>query len=85
MPPRTPTPRARATPRKTAQIGRFDGELKTIGFTEGDTIQVLLSKAGINIHSGEEINDRRGNTKKVEDKAVGDEIYYLTGNYHNGY
>ena len=87
MPPRTPTPRTRTprTPaRKTAQIGRFDGELKVIGFTEGDLISTLLSKASINISSGEEINNKRGDTIKVSDKAVADEIYYLTGNYRNG-
>lgn len=82
--PRTPTRRTTRTPVKTAQIGRFDGELKTIGFAEGDTIDQLLSKAGINISSGEEINNKRGDTKKVTDKAVANEIYYLTGNYRNG-
>ena len=79
----TGTP-SRRTPVKTAQIGRFDGELKTIGFSQGDTIDKLLSKAGISISSGEEINNKRGDTKKPSDKAIAGEIYYLTGNYRNG-
>ena len=87
-------PRARATTRtrrtrtrssaiKKAEIGRFDGELKKVGFKAGDKIQALLDKAGLLISSGEEINDERGNSVKPEDEAK-ETTYYVTGNYKNG-
>lgn len=80
---RTRTTRARSPRVKKAVIGRFDGELKTIAFTEGDTINDLLHKADIRISSGEVVNDDRGNDVGLSDKAK-ETTYYLTGNYKNG-
>lgn len=84
--PRTParrTTRSRTTRIKKAVIGRFDGELKTIAFIEGDTINDLLHKAGITKGSGEVVNDDRGNEVSLSDKAK-ETTYHLTGNYSNG-
>lgn len=88
--PRTRTTRtrsrspARRSPRvKKAVIGRFDGDLKTIAFTEGDTINDLLNKADIRISSGEVVNDDKGDEVKLSDRAI-ETTYYLTGNYDNG-
>ena len=68
---------------KTAEIGRFDGELKKIAFNDGDTIQNLLDRANITLSSGEEINDERGNEVLVTDSAS-ETIFYITGNFSNG-
>jgi hypothetical protein len=69
---------------KTARIGRLiGGELKTIGFKAGETVQQLAQKAGLEIHSGEEINDEKGNT--IAPTALAKEQdYWLTGNFSNG-
>ena len=68
---------------KTARIGRFDGELKTVSFKAGDTVGQLAQRAGITIHTGEEVNDEKGNTVKA-DAAAKEQDYFLTGSYHNG-
>ena len=67
-----------------AKIGRFDGELKHIGFRQGEAIAVLLQKAGLELSSGEEINDEMGVTKSPQDLAEADKSYFITGNYKNG-
>jgi len=68
---------------KKAEIGRFDGELKTVGFKTGDTVQDLLDKAGLYLSSGEEVNDERGNTVEPTDKAK-ETSYFIVGNVKNG-
>lgn len=75
--------RSRTRVFKKAEVGRFDGEYKTVAFKDGDTVSQLLDKAGIDMHSGEEINDDRGNTVKPTDKAK-EQTYHITGNYKNG-
>ena len=69
---------------KKAEIGRFDGEYKTVAFKEGDTVQALLDKAGLYLGSGEEINNDSGTVVKGTEKAKDDETYHLTGNFKNG-
>lgn len=83
MPPRTPRRSTRRTIMK-AEIGRFDSILKPVGFTKGDTVEVLLEKASIEFHKGEEINDDRGNAVSLTDKAKDGQSYYITGNFSNG-
>lgn len=67
-----------------ASIGRFDGELKTIAFTDGDTIQTLLNKAGLSLGQGEGINNDDGENVAVSEKAEEGETYYIVGNYKQG-
>lgn len=68
---------------KTARIGRFDGELKTVSFKAGDTVRDLVSRADLSVDSGEELNDENGNTVLLNDVAK-EQDYFLTGNYKNG-
>ncbi len=70
--------------RKKAEIGHFDGELKTIAFNEGDNIQTLLNKANLDFSDGQSINDDEGNTVELTDQAEADKIYYITGNFKQG-
>lgn len=67
-----------------AKIGRFDGELKTVPFNEGDTIQTLLTKVNLTLGRGEGVNDDAGDDVAVTDVAVNDETYYIVGNYKQG-
>jgi hypothetical protein len=69
---------------KKAQIGRFDGELKSVGFTEGDTVQTLLDKAGLSLGSGDAVNDEAGESVEVTANAEADATYYIVGNYKQG-
>ena len=68
---------------KTAQIGRFDGELKTIPFRDGDKISDILSRASLTLAQGEEVNDECGNAVSVNDNAKEGQ-YFLVASYKNG-
>ena len=78
------TPRPRAVPRKLAKLGRFDGEVKEYGFVQGDTVAVLLTKAGITLHEGESLIDGAGKDVANSDKVKTGAVYYITGNYKQG-
>ena len=80
MPPRTTT----RTRTFSAEIGRFSGDYKKVRFNSGETIGVLLDKAGISLGSGEQVNDDGGNNVSVTDLAKANETYHLTGNFKNG-
>jgi len=67
-----------------ASIGRFDGEIKVVAFNEGDTVESLLPKAGLNLGEGEGINDEEGNDVSPTSQAEADETYYIVGNYKQG-
>lgn len=67
-----------------ADVGRFDGELKTIAFNEGDSVNIVLGKAGITIHEGENVNNESGDEINISDNAVNGETYYIVGNYKQG-
>jgi len=68
---------------KKAQIGRFDEALAQVPFREGDKVEALLEKAGIELSEGEEVNDANGN--KIEPTATATEQdYFVVGNYKNG-
>lgn len=86
MPPAGRRPATRtARPRVlSAEVGRFSDVYKKVRFNSGDTIGVILQKAGITIHSGEQVNDDRGNDVAVTDLAKNNETYHLTGNFKNG-
>ena len=71
------------TTNKTAQIGRFDKELKTIAFREGDKVSDILYRAGLTLGQGEEVNDDCGNAVSVNDEAE-EQTYFITANYKNG-
>lgn len=66
-----------------AEVGRFDGELKTVAFNDGDTVQAVLSKAGYDLSTGESLTDDRGDDVALSDKAKAT-TYLITGNYKNG-
>lgn len=67
-----------------AKIGRFDGEIKEYAFEDGDTIQTLLSKAGLTLGEGEGVNNDDGDNVLVSAVAVDSETYYIVGNYKQG-
>ncbi|KKN57965.1 hypothetical protein LCGC14_0556230 [marine sediment metagenome] len=67
-----------------AEVGRFDGELKTIAFSEGDTVSTILSKAGMSVGEGEMLNDDSGAVVNSTDIAVDGKTYYIVGNYKQG-
>ncbi len=67
-----------------ADVGRFDGEFKTIAFSEGDKVEVILNKAGIELHEGEGINSDSGEDVNLSDTAVNGETYNIVGNYKQG-
>ena len=76
----TPTP----VPIKKAEIGYFDGEIKTIAFNEGDNIRTLLNKANIEFSEGQSINDDDGEEVEVTALAQEGKTYYVVGNYKQG-
>lgn len=80
----TRTPRARAPRVLSAEVGRFSGTYEKVRFNSGETVNVVLQKAGITLHSGEAVNDDRGNDVAVTDLAKNNETYHLTGNFKNG-
>lgn len=65
-------------------VGRFDGELKIIAFNNGDSINSVLNKAGIELHEGESVNNENGDEVITSDNAVNGETYYIVGNYKQG-
>ena len=67
-----------------ADVGRFDGEFKTIAFSEGDKVEVILNKAGIELHEGEGVNNDSGEDVNLSDTAVNGETYNIVGNYKQG-
>jgi hypothetical protein len=79
MPPRATAPRV-----LSAEVGRFSGDYKKVRFNTGESIGVVLEKAGITLSSGEQVNDDAGNTVAVTDLAKNNETYHLTGNFKNG-
>lgn len=83
----TETPEtAEATPvaRLKAEVGYFDGEIKTIAFNQGDNVRTLIDKADINFSDGQSINDDDGESVEPTDQAVGGKTYYIVGNYKQG-
>jgi len=70
--------------RKKAEVGYFDGELKTIPFNDGDSIRTLITKADFNFGDGQSINDDEGNEINDTDQAQDGKIYYICGNYKQG-
>lgn len=68
----------------TAQIGRIDETLKSVVFTDGETISKLLEKASITLSNGEVVTTLNGNTAELNEVAENDETYFITRNYKNG-
>jgi hypothetical protein len=67
-----------------AEIGRFDGELKTVAFKKGDKISDLASRAGISLGTGDSVNDARGNEIALDSAPKAGGTYVCVGNYKNG-
>jgi hypothetical protein len=67
-----------------AEIGRFDGELKTVAFKKGDKISDLASRAGISMSTGDSVNDARGNDIALDSAPKAGATYLVTGSYKNG-
>lgn len=67
-----------------AEVGHFDGALKTIAFIEGDTILSLLTKANLTLNSGQALNNEDGEVVDANSPAVDGETYYIVGNYKQG-
>jgi len=72
------------TPRLTAEVGRIDGELHKVGFTQGEPIQKLLDRADITFSKGMEATDNEGEDVSVDDEAKENETYWISGSYSNG-
>ena len=68
-----------------AYIGRADGEIKLIAFQDNDTINDLITRAGITLAQGEEVQD--DNTEKVTLTSTPDDeaTYYIVKNLKNAY
>jgi len=66
-----------------AEVGRFDAELHTIAFNDGDSVKDVLVKAGYDLSEGESVNDDKGNDVVLTAKAKAT-TYLITGNYTNG-
>ena len=75
-------PASRSRVFKTARIGRFDGELHSVSFKDGDKVSDLLNRASITLSTGEEVNDERGNSVTVTEVAK-EQDYYCVGNHKN--
>jgi hypothetical protein len=69
----------------TAQIGRIEEPLKSVGFTDGDTISSLLGKANITLSNGEGVRTESGNSVELNEVADSDETYFVVKNYKNGF
>jgi len=67
-----------------AYVGPFDGELKTIPFNDGDSIQSLFDKANLTIKEGQFINDEDSDEVSLSDEAEADQTYYIVGNFKQG-
>ena len=70
--------------RAKADIGYFDGEIKTIAFNVGDNLQTLINKADLNFGDGQSLSDEEGNDVDVNAQAEAGKTYYITGNYKQG-
>ena len=76
--------RTSTSPFKKAEVGRFDGTYSSVAFRDGDFVRDLLRKAGIDLKSGDEINDDKGRAVDGCDKAKDKETYHVVSNYKNG-
>jgi hypothetical protein len=67
-----------------AQIGRIEETLKSVGFSGGETISSLLTKANITLSNGEGVRTMSGNAVELNEVAEDDETYFVVKNYKNG-
>jgi hypothetical protein len=68
-----------------AEIGRIDTALVSVGFTDGETISQLLSKANLTLSSGEIVNTDKGEQVELNEVAENGETYFIVRNYKNGF
>ena len=66
------------------EVGRFDGDYKIIAFNDGDSLKVVLDKAGMELHEGESVNSDDGAVVNTTSNAVDGETYSIVGNYKQG-
>jgi hypothetical protein len=68
-----------------AEIGRIDKPLQSIGFTDGETIDNLLTKASITLSSGEQVRTESGDVVELNEVADSGETYFVVPNYKNAF
>lgn len=66
-----------------AEIGRIDN-VRSIVFSEGETINTLLTRAGLTLSRDEVVTDLRGDLVENNELAEGGETYVVTQNYKSG-
>ena len=76
---RTPTRRF-----KVVKIGRFDDDLREIAFDNGNNVQDVLTKAGITLSDGEEVNNLNGVSVELTTKVRNGQTFIITGSYKSG-
>ena len=69
---------------KEFKVGRFDDEFKSIIIDDGDTISSVLSKAGITLSEGEEVNSMNGLTLALTKKVKDGDRLVIVGAYKSG-
>lgn len=62
-------------------VGRFDSELKPYVFSDGETVEQALAKAGIILAEGEEVNNLSGDTLSLDRQVKAGESLIVVGNY----
>ena len=69
---------------KVIKVGRFDSELKEFAFSNGETVSDVLSKAGITLSTGEEVNSISGNTLSLDSKVKAGDSLIIVQNFKSG-
>ena len=68
-----------------AEIGRIEEPLKSVGFTDGETISNLLTKAGLTLSGNERVRNESGDMVEVNELAESGETYFVVPNYKNAF
>ena len=69
---------------KVVKVGRFDSPLQEVAFDNGNVVEDALTKAGITLETGEEVNDLNGNSIPLTKKLRDGMTLIITGNYKSG-
>lgn len=65
------------------KVARFDSKQETVGFTEGETVEQVITRAGFSVGTGEFVNDDDDKQVSLTDKAETDENYWIVKNTKN--
>ena len=79
-------PRGRSRALKVVSVGRFDDSegLRQLAFDNGNTVQDVLTKAGITLQDNEEVRDINNNVLDLDKKVRNGMSLVVTGNYKSG-